>query len=172
MFVGRTGAAHDFQIQHAVEHFFVGQCFKARTCDDVAVGIFRFPGSDLTANLTGGTRSITGYDLYINTSIQTTLYGSRNICTDRVGDRNDSQIGQVGIMQAAIDEERFVLSVFNNLISKTECTHGLILIIQQLFFNISLAGIYRFISVVNGYTLAVCQYNFRCPFYVQHFFTQ
>ena len=69
-------------------------------------------------------------------------------------------------MQTAVNEERLVLSVFNDLVCKTKRTHGLVLIIQQLFVDTGFAGIYRFVSTVGGYSLAIGQDNFGGTFNV------
>ena len=63
LFVHRTGTAHYFQVEYALESFFISQRFKFYSCDSVAFGIFRFPQADLACNLCRCSRSVTGNDL-------------------------------------------------------------------------------------------------------------
>ena len=90
MFVSRAGAAHDLQVEHAIQRFFVSQGFEAWAGDDVAFGVSGLPGSDLPSDLFSRSRSVAGHDLDVDAGIKATLDSSRNISTDRVGNSDDT----------------------------------------------------------------------------------
>ena len=163
LLIHRTRTRNDAEVEDALFKFGIGEFGKFRTCNQVALRRVFVPNTDLATNFARRTGCVTRYDSHIDTCAQAIAYGRRYVTTNGVGNRNNTDEGEVLCFHHFVVEGSVAL--FKHLVSETKRTHGEVLIIEK-------HGVERFLRHITKTLLTQSEDIFRSTLYIKHLLVQ
>ena len=125
LLIHRSCTRDDFQFHDALAEFFVAQLRQLGACDDCIFIVVFFPQAYLFCNGFGSYGSIACNHFDVYSGSYTFAHSTRHIGSHRVGNAYHSHKAQISFDKFSVCHN--ALLIFQNLIGKSKCSHGIAL---------------------------------------------